>query len=289
MVDLFLNRNNSRAYRIEDYIVAASGRTYEIADRIDSGGNGVVHKCLDAATGEECAVKFLLSHRNVDQTRFEKELRLMQTVEHQHLIKYIDSGTVDATLVLRGKEKKQATTRYVVMELADGTLFERYEPIDWAVGYESYISQFRGLSEALAQIHSCALHRDIKPHNILIKGDTWLISDFGLCIFNEDDADPALTIMDRPFGPKYWMSPEALNRIIGRPEPIVMASDVFQLAAIFWLVVNHRHPAGVLTEEDWRGPENLYAVLNRALQHDPNRRQQSGKEFLEELVEAIAV
>ena len=207
MIDLFLNGRRYQTCRIADSITADSGRLYEVNDRIDSGGNGVVHKCADSATGAEFAIKFLLSGGDVDRARFSKELRLMQEVTHDHLIEYVDCGSVEADL-LRGRRKaSDVVVQYVVMDLADNTLFGRYASVDWNISYEFYISQFRGLSKALAQIHGRALHRDIKPHNILIKGDTWMISDYGLCIFYDDDEDVALTKMDRPFGPKYWMSP----------------------------------------------------------------------------------
>ncbi len=83
------------------------------------------------------------------------------------------------------------------------------------------------------------------------------------------------------------MSPEANTLFCGINEDITTASDVYQLAAVFWLVVNNRHPTGIITKDDWNGPEKLFSTLIDALQHDPGRRPQNGKDFAAAISESI--
>ncbi|MCP4370367.1 MAG: protein kinase [Deltaproteobacteria bacterium] len=105
------------------------------------------------------------------------------------------------------------------------------------------MAQFKGLTSALAALHDKALHRDIKPENILIKGETWFLGDLGLCkFFDHDQKD--ITNEKEPIGPRYWVSPEAVNRMVGNSDEITKKSDVYQLCSIFWFVVTGRHPSG---------------------------------------------
>ena len=94
---------------------------------------------------------------------------------------------------------------------------------------------------------------------------------------NPDEED--LTLEGQNVGPKFWLSPEAHNRRLGCEEEINAASDVFQLAAIFWYVATGRHPTGILTEDDWIGPKKLFSLLHRSLYHDFTKRPQDGQEF----------
>ena len=68
---------------------------------------------------------------------------------------------------------------------------------------------------------------------------------------------------------------------------ITQTSDVYQLAAVFWLVVNMEHPSGVLTRDDWHGLDRLFDPIFTAIQHDPANRQQNGTEFNTAIEEAI--
>jgi hypothetical protein len=85
----------------------------------------------------------------------------------------------------------------------------------------------------------------------------------------------------------FWMSPETNNRNYGIDDDISKSSDVFQLASIFWLIVNRMHPTGVLRKADWTGPEKLFEPIFNALHNDKTVRPKDGNEFFQKIEQAI--
>ena len=83
------------------------------------------------------------------------------------------------------------------------------------------------------------------------------------------------------------MSPEDMNHRIGNGDEITKASDVFQLAAVFWFAATKRHPTGIVKSSDWPGPSKVFEVLESALSHDPQSRPQDGREFHERIESAL--
>lgn len=285
-VPLYLEYKRGEIFYIDDAIKSISNIQYEVQDRIASGGNAVVHKCVDSVTGNEYAVKFQLTLTQKRLTRFKQEISLLKQVEHEHLIKYVDSGEVDSTV--KNKTQKNETRKsilFLIMPLADSNLLQHVQKSQNTIVYADYIAQFKGLVSALAKLHQKAIHRDIKPENILIKGETWLLSDFGLCKFSDDNCLD-ITHENEAIGPRYWMSPEAVNRSIGNNDAISIQSDIFQLCSIFWFVVTGRHPSGIVSKEDWKGPDNIFEPIFNSLRHDPCKRPTDAKQLIKLLFEA---
>lgn len=263
---------SGRYFEIEDTLVAEDGRTYSLGEWIARGGNGSVFRCTERSSGIEYAVKFLMQPRGKILQRFFREVRLLKELQHEHIVRYRGTGRTRHIGGTRG-----IRCPFLIMEMAEASLSDvataaRIPP-------EIYIGQFRGLARGLADLHSKAVHRDIKPENILISGDRWLLSDYGLCRFS-DRPELDLTPSDQAIGPKYWLSPEAHNRRLGQGDVICPASDVFQLASVFWYVATGRHPCGLIASEDWTGPDWLFPPIQQALQYKKDRRPANGVAFV---------
>lgn len=280
-----ITRDDKKFFDIPDSIVA-SGKRYDLTESLGSGGNSTVWECIDNS-GIVFAIKFQLNLNNESRRRFEQEIKIHKNLKHPHFVKYIDSGETKAKEI-RKNGSKECSIPFIIMEKADMNLLDFLREHKKIV-YTEYVQQFLGLSEALAELHKKAIHRDIKLENILIIGDRWVIGDFGLCTFIEEEHED-ITRMNEKIGFKYWMSPEALNRIYDQSVEIIPASDVFQLSAVFWFVVTSRYPLGIVTKDDWIEDEKeLCEVLLDGLLYDSNRRIQDGNELNKEINKVVEV
>lgn len=282
-------------YSIPDSLTADDGRTYIVGDHINSGGNAVVHTCYEKSTGDSYAVKFQVEFRDRRRERFEREIQLLRELNDPHIISFVASGKVRGTKLRKAQGTRgrypQSETRvdevpFLVLSLATASLAE-YARSPNQIPNATYLGQFIGLARALTKINLRALHRDIKPENILVVGETWAISDFGLCDLTVEGFD--LSTDDEKIGPAFWMSPEALNKRLGCDDLIGEESDVFQLASVFWYVACGRHPTGIVRRDDWKGPERLYPVMKKALFHTKEQRFVSSEAFKDALIEAIGL
>ncbi len=289
-IKLTRTRQNGPAesFETEDRILCVTPDGSEVSYEIDPdeslgiGGNAIVYGCRSIGTGEEFAVKIQIDIRTNRLQRFKREERLLFSLHHDQLMPSVGHGEI----LLKSNRYGLENHPFVIMPLAESNLLDFINRED--LSFDRIAGQFRGLSEALAVLHELAIHRDIKPENVLIRGETWLLSDFGLCRFLEPGENGRdVTMDDEKVGPVFWMSPESMNRTLGRGDEITKASDVFQLAAVFWFAATKRHPTGIVKANDWKGPPEMFEVLESALSHDPQSRPQDGREFYERIEDAL--
>ncbi len=213
---------------------------------------------------------------------------MLKSLHGDYFTKFLGEGKAKTKY---SKTKREQIIPFVVMELADCNLEDKIKKLQInkeIVEYEEYAGQFRGLARALKVLHKeSIIHRDIKPENILVVGSKLVLSDFGICT-RVQKGYTYITPEGVNVGPKYWLSPEAHNRRLGCGDNITMASDVFQLATIFWYVVNGRHPCGIVSKKDWKGPEKLFDCIHRSLYHDYRLRPKNGIEFLKAIEGALS-
>lgn len=293
MSQIALFRNLNSGYTIDDQIAGDDGKVYIVGERIAAGGNAVVHECNEKVSGDSFAVKFQLELRQRRRERFHREVELLRGFDDPHIIRFVATGVAQGArtdrIMRSGRFVAQHRGRdeelpFVILMKASEDL-GKHAKSPQKIPPATYLAQFLGLSRALVKINERALHRDIKPENILVVGDAWAISDFGLCDLHE--GGPDLSRVDERIGPAQWMSPEAFNRNLGCLDVIGQTSDVFQLASVFWYATCGRHPTGIVRDADWRGPPELYPIMERALLHNCQNRYQTSAEFSAALEAAI--
>lgn len=170
---------------------------YEIIEEVGSGGMAVVYKAKCKLLNRFVAVKVLRPDLQNDDEfvrRFNVEAQAAASLTHPNIVSIFDVGNEDGL-------------HYIVMEYIEGITLKEYidekHVLPWreAVGYAIQIA--RGLQQA----HSNSIiHRDIKPHNIIMKNDGVLkVTDFGIARAN---VQSTMTCEDTAIGSVHYISPE---------------------------------------------------------------------------------
>jgi serine/threonine protein kinase len=242
---------------------------------IGRGGMGVVYLATDRRLHRPVAIKLIVDDRATDASfreRFEREAQLTASIDHPNVIPVYAAGEIDGQLYL--------ATRFV-----DGTDLHQTLRRDGPLSPERAVDVVRQVGDALDAAHAAGLvHRDVKPANVLLSGRHAYLSDFGLT--RPVDTEAQLTDTDEQLGTVDFMSPEQL-----RGQRTDARSDVYALGCLLFTVLTgsppfHRATAAATITAHLESPpprashypgvpDEFDAVLERALEKDPERRYPS--------------
>ncbi|HEX5467492.1 MAG TPA: protein kinase [Gaiellaceae bacterium] len=223
---------------------------YELQDLAGTGGMSSVYRARDTVLERTVAIKILHEHFSDDPEyveRFRREARALAQLNHPNIVTVIDRGEFEGR-------------QFIVFEHLDGetlkSLVEREGPlaVDRALALVHQIA--RGL--AFAHEHG-VVHRDVKPHNVLIDDDgVAKVTDFGIA----RSLEPAdgLTETGTLLGTSEYIAPEQAsgNRVDER-------SDQYSLAVVLY---------ELLTGEPPYSGENFMAVAMKHIREPvPSVRQ----------------
>jgi len=188
---------------------------------LGSGGFGQVEKVISILSNNEYARKRIQREKVFGRNRksmksYISELGILKRVDHRHIVKLIGSYTDPDFLGL------------VMSPVADCNLAD-YLSVDlMTVDKKQHLRTFFGcLTAALAYLHDVQIrHKDIKPQNILIKGDTILLTDFGLS-HNSAGSTHSTTEGVTAMSPRYC-APEVASY-----EPRNSSADIWSLGCVF--------------------------------------------------------
>jgi serine/threonine protein kinase len=190
------------------------------------GGSSMVYLAESEKAGEMVVLKVLRdspdseSHSNF--TRFLQEYELIFSIRHPNVVRIFDLGIAD-------------DHAYIAMEYFSGgdlrsKLAQPMPPED-ALGL---LHQMAGALEAVHKVG--VLHRDLKPGNVMIRGDgTLAIIDFGIAKQMQVKAE--ITGTGEIFGTPYYMSPEQ-----GHGQPVDVRSDLYSLGVMMYEMLTQRKP-----------------------------------------------
>jgi eukaryotic-like serine/threonine-protein kinase len=252
---------------------------YVIKRKLGSGGMADVYLAEDQELGRRVALKLLDDRHASDEQfveRFRREAQSAAGLNHPSIVSVFDRGQAEGTY-------------YIAMEYLDGrTLKElliRNGPTPPAIAID-YARQILG---ALAFAHRNGIvHRDIKPHNIIVRPDGRLkVTDFGIARSGASQMTEAGSIV----GTAQYLSPEQ-----ARGAPVDPRSDLYSLGIVLYEMLTGKvpftgdtpveiamkhlsqvpEPPSTLRPEV---PHDLDAVVMRALAKDPDQRYGSAEEM----------
>jgi tRNA A-37 threonylcarbamoyl transferase component Bud32 len=191
------------------------------------GGNSLVYLAESERAGEMVVLKVLSDDADKHDdhlhfVRFLQEYELISKIRHPNVVRIVDLGIADDHAFIAMEYFPKGDLR---AHIAKGM-----QP-DQAV---SYLAQMAG---ALEIVHAIGvLHRDLKPGNVMMRGDGSLaLIDFGLAKHFEVAAD--ITATGEIFGTPYYMSPEQ-----GHGHELDERSDLYSLGVIFYEMLTRKKP-----------------------------------------------
>jgi glutamate/tyrosine decarboxylase-like PLP-dependent enzyme/serine/threonine protein kinase/Tfp pilus assembly protein PilF len=245
---------------------------FEIEELAGAGSMGSVYRARDTQTGARVAVK--LVSRPDDLHRFEREVQILSTLDHPHVVRYVTHGALETG------------DRYLVLEWLEGedlaAILNRGQP-----SLRDALELVAAIARTLADAHARGIvHRDIKPANVFLREsrfDRPKLLDFGIARLT--GAGRAVTGTGIAVGTPSYMSPEQAQGAID----VGARADIFSLGCVLHECVTGDPPflgtnlmailAKVLFEEaprlseKARGvPEALDALALRMLSKDPAAR-----------------
>ncbi len=265
--------------------------SYRVLREVGGGGQGRVFRAYDERLRRPCALKLLhATHVSTEdgRERFVREGRLAARIDHPNVCRVFESGIHDGVPYLATQWiDGEPLDRWLRDRPPAGTEQERSIRLDLVVK----------IAEAVAAAHAAGVvHRDVKPGNVLVSpaGEP-IVVDFGLAS-ETDDARTRLTRTGQVFGTLGYMAPEQSGLVDARPDA---RSDVFAVGILAAEILCGELPypaesrvayEAALRKDRRRGlrrandfAPGLDAVLDRALQVEPEDRFQSMAELVSEL------
>ena len=240
--------------------------SYIVDSEIGNGGFGVVYEVTDLSNDEKVALKVCTSDDPVIQRRFNREVRIMQSIDHKNVMKVLHSS-LDADL------------KYFTMPLARYSLDKNISFFvnDSGNEYKNTLKVFSEICKGVSAIHqSNAVHRDIKPQNVLVTANNEIVvSDLGLGKFEERDST-VLTDSYQYVGTQGYIPPE--YTVVGATKSADARWDVFQLGKTLYFLLTGNNPSYIQTD---CLPAGLEYIIARATKENPDNRYRSVGELLD--------
>jgi serine/threonine-protein kinase len=275
-----------------DQLTAALGPGYTIERELGGGGMSRVFVAFDDALQRRVAVKVMPEHlaASVSVDRFKREILLSAGLQHPHIVGVLSAG-------------EAAGLPFFVMPYVEGESLGTRIGSGGAMPVRETVSILKDVARALAYAHERGVvHRDIKPHNILLAAGAATVTDFGVAKAlrsarrSGGDRDGNLTITGTSLGTPLYMAPE---QAAADPD-VDHRADIYAFGiTAYEMLTGHPPFAGLaprallaarmtqdppaLTTIREGVPPSLSQLVMRCLAREPNDRPQTAMELLSAL------
>ena len=262
-------------------------RDYIVKRELGKGGMGSVFLARHRTAGHDVAIKVISSKYIADAdalSRFEREERLMARIRHPNIVHQYELRRLHGGHVALVMQYVRGESLIAILRRRGKLRFDECAQI------------LRDIGLALEHAHASGIiHRDVKPHNILIDADKGvaMLSDFGIAKATQGDAEVTATGM--AIGTPAYMAPEQIDNgvVDGR-------ADLYSLGVVGWEMLSGRRAwegeslFGIIYKQKHQDlapltllrpdtPQRLLLALEGALEKDADRRWSSASEFVEQL------
>jgi beta-lactam-binding protein with PASTA domain/predicted Ser/Thr protein kinase len=256
---------------------------YKIVRKLGTGGMANVYLAEDQELGRRVAIKILDSRHAADDSfieRFRREAKNAAGLSHPNIVSIYDRGEAEGTY-------------YIAMEYLSGRSLKELivsrgpTPVRIAIDYT------RQILAAIGHAHRHGIvHRDIKPHNVVVDSDGRLkVTDFGIARSGASQ----MTEVGSIIGTAQYLSPEQ-----AKGSPVDQRSDLYSVGIVLYemltgkvpftgdtpLEIAMKHLSEVpVPPSEIRPelPETLDSVVLRALAKDEEDRYQNAEEMDDDL------
>ena len=264
------------------------GNRYEILEKIGNGGMATVYKAKCHVLNRYVAIKVLRDEFTTDEEfikRFNTEAQSAASLTHPNIVSIYDVGN-------------EGNLYYIVMELIQGKTLKEIIQEDGALPWKWSVNIAIQICSALEVAHkNNIIHRDIKPHNIIITEDGIAkVTDFGIA---KAVSNSTITAFGTTIGSVHYFSPEH-----ARGGFTDAKSDLYSLGIVMYEMLTGRVPFDADTpvsvalkhmQEKPVDPMKLNPaipfavnqVIMKAMQKEANLRYESASDMLKDLEKSL--
>ena len=266
------------------------GNRYEVLEEVGLGGMATVFKAKDHVLNRLVAVKVLKDEFTTDNEfikRFNTEAQAAASLSHPNIVSIYDVG-----------HEEENNLYYIVMELVQGKTLKEIINAEGVLSWKWSLNIAMQIASALELAHKNGIiHRDIKPHNIIITEDGIAkVTDFGIA---KAVSNSTITAFGTTIGSVHYFSPEQAKGGITDAK-----SDLYSLGVVMYEMLTGKVPFDADTpvsvalkhmQEDAREPIDINneipsavnKIVVKAMQKDPINRYNSATEMLGDLRKAL--
>ena len=253
------------------------GNRYEILEKIGEGGMATVYKARDNTLKRYVAVKVLRDEFITDDEfikRFNSEAQAAASLTHPNIVSIYDVG-------------HEETVHYIVMELVQGKTLKEIINEDGVLPWKWSVNIAIQVTSALETAHkNNIVHRDIKPHNIIITEDGIAkVTDFGIA---KAVSNSTITAFGTTIGSVHYFSPEDIYSLGVVMYEMLTGRVPFDADTPVSIALKHMQEKAV--EPIKLNPSIPYAInkiIIKAMEKDISLRYQSATELLKDLSLAL--
>ena len=261
------------------------GNRYQLLRKVGDGGMAFVYEAKDKSLNRIVAVKVLRPEFGDDEDflkKFRREAEAIASVSHPNIVSIYDVG-------------EDRNVNYIVMEFIDGKNLKDIIRSEGILDEYTALEITKQIAKALSLAHRKGIiHRDIKPHNILISNEGRIVkvADFGIA---KAVSNSTMTNVGNIIGSVHYFSPEQAK---GRS--VTSNTDLYSLGIVLFEMLTGRLPfrgdspisialqhinddIEFTDEEKTRIPQSVRTIIRKLTEKSVENRYQNADEVIDDI------